>query len=118
MKLNGCFFTDDVFLEYCNNIWNKVFKSSKKELDSKPISYNKFFKAKLRSGRNPIAFHGKDVPDVGFDYICLPVTLIDCTLEKVVKYYLKVILKCVNTLCKEKDKYGKISWWRGKFFSD
>ena len=31
------FFISDIFLEYYKNIWSKVYKRIKKELDSEPV---------------------------------------------------------------------------------
>ena len=31
------FFISDKFLEYYNNIWSKVYKHIKKELDNEPV---------------------------------------------------------------------------------
>ena len=41
------FIKDNELLEMCNDIWNKVINSIKKELDCEPIYDKKFLKIKI-----------------------------------------------------------------------
>ena len=40
---------DDEILEKCNEIWEKVKNSIKKEFDSEPVQDEKYLKAKIKS---------------------------------------------------------------------
>ena len=40
---------DDEVLEKCNEIWEKVKNSIKKEFDSEPVQDEKYLKAKIKS---------------------------------------------------------------------
>ena len=50
MKLNMSFLIkDDELLEKCNEIWEKLKNSIKKEFDSEPVHNEKYLKAKISS---------------------------------------------------------------------
>ena len=86
-------FIDDKFFKYYNDIWSKLHKSIKKELDSEPLyNNNKFLKAKKRYGKYSTDFQAKDAPEVGFNYIFILIIAIEFILEKVedeCKYIIK-----------------------------
>ena len=55
---------DDELFKKCNDIWNKVSNSIKKELDCKPIHNNKFSKTKIRPyGSEATDIHASRIPE-------------------------------------------------------
>ena len=62
---------DDELLEKCNEIWEKVKNSLKKEFDSKPIYNEKYLKAKIKSynGKINTNFHNNKITKEGPKYI-------------------------------------------------
>ena len=49
---------------------------------SEPVYNNKYPKPKIRPGKNFAYFHGKNAPEIGFNYICIPTILINFILKK------------------------------------
>ena len=77
------FIKDNELLEMCNDIWNKVINSIKKELDCEPICDKKFLKIKIMPYGNEAAdFQGKEVPKVGSNCTVLAVISLDSVLKK------------------------------------
>ena len=76
----------------CNEIWEIVRNSIKKEFDSKPAYNVKYLKTKIKfyNGKINTNFQSNKIPKEGSQCICLPAILID-SVSKQVK---TTILKC------------------------
>ena len=78
-----------------------------KELDSE-LGQSKFLKTKIRTGKITTELYDEDQPEVGSNYISLPLTLFESTLEKDGKYYaqnvnvLRKKKKSLKDICKSK----------------
>ena len=84
---------DDLLIKY-NTIWYKVSADIKKEFDSKPFYNKKLPKTKIKSyGDEAIDFHDKEMPNVGYNHICLAVMSLDSTLKKDENHYRQEFLK-------------------------
>ena len=86
----------DVFFDWrwiiikkiCNDIWNKVSNSMKKEFNSEPIYNKKILKTKMKYNNDETTdCHDKENPKVGFNYTSLTVILINFILMKEENYY-------------------------------
>ena len=64
---------DEQLLEKYNEIWQKVKNSIKKEFYSEPVYDQKYLKAKIKSynGKINIDFYNNEIPEKGFQFICL-----------------------------------------------
>ena len=71
-------------LEKYNEIWKKVSKIIKKEIDSNPVYNEKYMKIKIKfyNGKINANFHNNKIPKEGFQCICLSVILIDSVYKK------------------------------------
>ena len=98
---------DDELVKKNNDIWNKVSNIIKKEFDSKPIYNKKIWKTKIKCYGG---FCDKNMPKVGFNYICLAVTLIDFVLIKDEDFYSRKFLKECKYIEKEKKAIRCISY--------
>ena len=75
----------------------------KKNLIGNPSTIKKFLKAKIKFYVvEATDFHDKKIPNVGSNYTCLTVILIDFVLEKEENYYLQVFLRECKYIEKEK----------------
>ena len=76
----------------CNEIWEIVRNSIKKEFDSKPAYNVKYLKTKIKfyNGKINTNFQSNKIPKEGSQCICLPAILIDSVLKQVKT----TILKC------------------------
>ena len=86
---------DDEILEKCNEIWEKVKNSIKKEFDSEPVLDEKYLKAKIKSYNRKIKtnFHNNWILKEGSQFICLSVILVD-SFFRTGKNYPQVFLEC------------------------
>ena len=64
-------------IEKYNKIQEKVKNSMKNGFDSEPVHWGKYLKTKIKSyeGKINTYFHGDNVPNVGFQCICLTTIL-------------------------------------------
>ena len=64
---------DNKLLGKCNEIWEKVKNSIKKEFDNEPIYNEKYVKAKLKFYNRKITtnFHNNKIPKERSEFICL-----------------------------------------------
>ena len=64
---------DNKLLGKCNEIWEKVKNSIKKEIDNEPIYNEKYVKAKLKFYNRKITtnFHSNKIPKERSEFICL-----------------------------------------------
>ena len=85
---------DDELLEKCNEIWEKVKNSLKKEFDSKSIYNEKYLKAKIKSynGKINTNFHNNKITKEGPKYIWLSVILLDFIFRACKNYYPQLFL--------------------------
>ena len=66
-----------------NDIWNKFSNNMRKEFDSEPIYIKKFVKTKIKPWSDEaLNFDDKEMPEVGSNFICLAIILIDFVLKK------------------------------------
>ena len=71
------------YLKKYNDIWNKFSNNMKKEFDSEPIYIKKFVKTKIKPWSDEaLNFDDKEMPEVGSNFICLAIILIDFVLKK------------------------------------
>ena len=85
----------DELLEKCNDIWEKVKYSLKKEFDSEPVYNKKYLKAKIKPYNEKINtnFHNNKIPKEDSKFICLSVILIGSVFRASKNYYPKMLLE-------------------------
>ena len=107
---------DDVLLEKCNTIWDKISADIKKEFDSEPV-YNKYYlKTKIKSHGNEVTdFYDKKIRNLDSNHTCLAVISLDSALQKDGNYYPQVFLKECKYI--EKKAFTHINDNLSKFFS-
>ena len=71
-----------------------------KELDSE-LGQSKFLKTKIRTGKITTELYDEDQPEVGSNYISLPLTLFESTLDQNVNV-LRKKKKSLKDICKSK----------------
>ena len=78
----------------------------KKNLIANPSTINFFLKTKIKpeSDDETRSFHAKKIPELGSNYICWSVILIDSVLKKDENYYLQAFLKECKCIEKERKK--------------
>ena len=101
---------DDELLEICNEIWQKVKNSIKKEFDSGPVN-EKYLKAKIKSYNGKISpnFHNNKMLKEGSQFICLSVILNTSVFRTGKNYYPQVFLKECKYVVKEKRMHEYIT---------
>ena len=79
-------------LEKCNEIWEKVKKSIKKEFDSETVYNEDCLKAEIKfcNGKIKKNFHNNKIPKEGSQFIYLCVILIDSVFRTSKNYYPEV----------------------------
>ena len=100
-----CFLVkDDELLEKYNDIWEKVSQSIKKELDGKPVNYEKHLKTEIKSdvGKINTNFHNNKIPKESFQCICLTVVMTHSVFRASNNYYPQVFLEEDKYVVKEK----------------
>ena len=94
---------DDELYKKHNDIWNKLVIVSKKNLTWSPSKIKKSYKTEIKCyGDDTAGFHARKLPEVGCNYICWSLILIDAILKKSENYYLQVSLREY----KDNDKRG------------
>ena len=94
---------DDELYKKHNDIWNKLVIVSKKNLTWSPSKIKKSYKTEIKYyGDDTTGFHARKLPEVGCNYICWSLILIDAILKKSENYYLQVSLREY----KDNDKRG------------
>ena len=72
IKYMSFFIKEDLLLGKCDEIWEKVKNSIKKDFNSEPAYNEKYLKAKIKSynGKVNINFHNNRIPKEGSWSIC------------------------------------------------
>ena len=85
---------NDVLLEKCNTISDKLSADIKKEFDSMPIHDIKFLKTKIKSHGNEVTdFHNEEIYILDSNHTCLAVISLESAFKKYENYYLQAFLK-------------------------
>ena len=94
----------DELLEKCNDIWEKVKYSLKKEFDSEPVYNKKYLKAKIKPYNEKINtnFRNNKIPKEDSKFIFLSVILIDSVFRASKNYYPQILLEECKYVVKEK----------------
>ena len=85
----------DELLEKCNEIYEKVKNSNKKEFDSEPVYNEKYIKAKIKSNNgkiNTVSYKNK-IPRKVSQFICSLVILINSVFRASKNYYHQLFLE-------------------------